>query len=541
MHGEQAGDAPDGHSPPAPAPGARPRALPTALACAGIVLGAFVLAAALRSTRPTPPRQAAPPEARLGVCVFEAQPRAVAPEVEGLARARAARRVVVSAQVGGLVLALDPRLEAGLVVPAGAVAVRLDPADARLARDEAAARLAGARAEHDRLAALRASLDARARVARDLLALERAEVERLRALVGQGILREREPEAARLAVLRQEDALEALEAQRAQLGPQLAGAAAAAAEAEAREAMAALALARCEVRAPLGGLVAARSVEVGQLVAAGQALFEVWEVARVELPVALPVAQALLLAPGLEVTPGAPPPEAGALAQVEVVVQAERGRGGPGWSGRLVRLEPVDAATQTVRAVVVVGEAQGASTPGAPPGGPSQGGPTQGGPGQGGPAAGVGDGAGPDAGAGYPGGEPAPPPAAGPLPGELYRVTLRAPRGEPALVVPLGALQERGRLLLAADTPGGSAGGPTSGLVLEVREVTLGRRLGPWVEVVGGLAAGERVIVSPVERPIAGLPVRVVEGEPAPAGPGPGGGPDVGQGGPAPAGGRAGP
>lgn len=418
----------------------RPRLVPTLLACAGIVLLALLAAAAVARTRPTPPRREAPPESRLGVRVVAASRRAVEPQVEGLGRARAARRVTVSAQTGGLALGLHPALEAGLRLPAGAEAVRIDPADAAAARAEAEARLAAAGAERDRLRTLQGTIAERCRVAAGLVALERAELERMRALVGQGIMRDREPDAAELALLRQEDGLLTLESQRAQLGPQLAAAQASLAEAQARLEAARLSEARCVVRAPFAdGLVAARHVEVGQLVTPGQALFEVWDVSSVEVPVALTVDQALLVAPGLSVDPARP---------VTVEVRAELGAGEAVWAGRLARLEPVDAATQTVRAVVVVGN---------------------------------------DAPAGRP-----------LLPGVFCRVVLRSAPGAEALVIPLEALQERGRVFLAVDE------------VLAVREVELGRRLGAWVEVRGGVAEGELVITSPVERPIAGLPLQLV-------------------------------
>lgn len=445
-------------SAPSPAPLAEPTAPPTrrparpplvttALACAGILALAVVAGLVLARTRPVPPRQDAPPEARLGVRVVEARRRAIEPQVEGLGRARASRRVTVSAQIGGLITALHPALEAGLRLPADAEAVRIDPADARASLAEAEARLAGARAERDRLSTLRASLDERIRVARELVALERAETERMRTLVGAGILREREPDAARLALLSREDALLGLESQRAQLDPQLAAAEAALAETQARLDMARLNESRTRVPSPLaGGLVASRQVEVGQLVSPGQALFEVWDVDHVEVPVALTVAQALLVAPDLR---------ADAAAPVNVEVHAELGAGERTWPARLARLEPVDPATQTVRAVVVVENAA------------------------------------PEAGA--------PPPL---LPGVFCRVVLRGTPAPAALVIPLEALQERGRVFLAEDQ------------ALVVREVALGHRLGGWVEVRDGVREGELVITSPVERPIAGLPLQVVR-EPA--------------------------
>jgi multidrug efflux pump subunit AcrA (membrane-fusion protein) len=46
---------------------------------------------------------------------------------------------------------------------------------------------------------------------------------------------------------------------------------------------------------------------------------------------------------------------------------------------------------------------------------------------------------------------------------------------------------------------------------LDVVEVEVGRRLGGWVEVRAGLAPGDLVITSTLEKPIEGTPLTRVE------------------------------
>jgi RND family efflux transporter MFP subunit len=196
------------------------------------------------------------------------------------------------------------------------------------------------------------------------------------------------------------------------------------------------------VRAPFGGHVALRSVEPHEQVSAGQALFELHDTSLVEVPVPLPLEQAALLLPALR--PGAAPVTA------RVTIVGLEAAAGLAWEGTLARLEPVDPASQTARAVVAVPN----------------------------------------------------PPDREALPASTFcRVTLLLPPVEPGVVVPLEALQERDRVYVARDG------------LLEVLTVRPGRRLGRWVVIEEGLPAGAHVVVSPLERAVAGTALEVVVDE----------------------------
>jgi multidrug efflux pump subunit AcrA (membrane-fusion protein) len=47
---------------------------------------------------------------------------------------------------------------------------------------------------------------------------------------------------------------------------------------------------------------------------------------------------------------------------------------------------------------------------------------------------------------------------------------------------------------------------------VELRNVTLGRDLGPMVEVLGGVTVGDRVILNPSDSLVSGATVRLADG-----------------------------
>ncbi|MGE0710469.1 MAG: efflux RND transporter periplasmic adaptor subunit [Planctomycetota bacterium] len=425
------------------------RLLGTAAAVAAIIGLALVAFVALKRSRPKPPSEK-PHAAAVGVRVVEAGPRTIAPQVEGLARARPRRRVAIPAEVGGRVVYVAPELGNGARIASGTVVVRIDSADLEAALAQAEAQRAAAQAEVSRLEGQGGYLARRRDLNEAQLELEQAELRRVEGLKGSGINTERELDAARRAVLRTDDQLVSIRQALGQLEPQLLAARARVDELAARCRMAALDLERATIRAPFTGQAANKAVEEHQRVSPGQTLFELWELDELEVPVVLSLADATLLSPDLSPT---------RLTRVEVIheQQGEELR----WAGRLERFEPLDPETQTVRAVVVVRRAPEVI-------------------------------------------EAAVPARAEPTlaPGMFCRVLLEGPARAVELAVPVNALQEGSRVYVLRD-----------GRLAHVA-VETGRRLGRWVQVRRGLEAGARVIVSPLERAIEGIPLAVLP-EPA--------------------------
>jgi RND family efflux transporter MFP subunit len=313
-----------------------------AVAAVGIVVGAMALAVVLKNSRPKAPRKDVPVQ-RVGVRVVNIGAQDLAPRIEGLARARAHRRVSIASDVTGRVIAISLALEDGAHIASGTVVVQIDPVDAQARLAQAQALEDSARAEVSRLEGSEQFLARRIDLSAATLELERAELKRVQGLSDRGINSPRDLDQARRAVLRTEDQLVGLRQLETLLVPQLAAAEARVREQVARRTLAELELQRTTIRAPFSGQVANVKVEKHQRVAPGQVLFELWDTSTVEVPVVLSVADAALLAEDLR-------PEG--LGRVEVSYE-NRGQVHR-WKGALERLEPVDPDTQTLGAVVTV-------------------------------------------------------------------------------------------------------------------------------------------------------------------------------------------
>ncbi len=316
----------------------------TVVKVAGILLFAVTVAGLFIFGRKKPPRSPAKPKVT-GVRVAEAAVRDVKPEVTGLGRARPARSVLISAQVAGLADEVDGRLKDGAYLKKGLVVVRIDEADYSAQEQRQRALLDVAKADKRRLVAQTASVTSRIALTRELVKLEKGHLSRTHELFKKGAGTDRDIESAELSVLRSQDSLLNLESALEQLGPQIDAAHARILEAEARHATAKLNVARATIALPFSGQVANVSVEEHQLVAAGAPLFELWQVDQVEVPVALSLRDATLLAGDLHLRPKGRSDEA---EQVSVEHEGKR------WTGVLQRFEPVDGDTQTVKAVVLV-------------------------------------------------------------------------------------------------------------------------------------------------------------------------------------------
>jgi multidrug resistance efflux pump len=400
-----------------------------------ILGGAVVLFMILAGMRRKPPVKPYV-ETKTGVEVVEVGPRQITPSVEGYGRARPTRRVTISAEVGGRVATIHTALEDGRLVTKGATVVAIDSADATASLAQAQAQLASAQGEVERLVATKHWLAQRLELAEDTLRLELADLDRARDLKRRGIDSERGQDQAERAVVRARDAKLTLQQSAGLLGPQLAVARARVAEARARLTTATRDLERCQIVLPFSGLLAQVQVEAHQQVAPGQTLFELWEVERLEIPVSLSLGDAFLLSEQL----GTAPSTGRVEVRYELPGQTRR------WPGRVLRFEPLQGETQTLRAVVEVESRQGL------------------------------------------------------VPEAFCHVILEGPPLEMRLALPVAAIQEGGRVYLAEPDDKGQDR-------LAIKTIRTGKRSGAWVEVLAGLERGSRVIVSPLERAIEGLPL----------------------------------
>lgn len=235
-----------------------------------------------------------PPTARervFTVNVVVAEARSVAPVLATFGEVRSRRTLDLRAPTGGRVVELAPAMEDGSAVAEGQLLLRIDPADARAARDLAASDLA--RAEAD----LRDATRTRALAGDELAAAEaqarlRAQaLDRQRSLASRGVGSEAAAETAELArsqaeqsVLSRRQALAQAEARVEQSQALLDRQRITLAEAERR-------LADTEVYAGFDGTLADVTVVLGGIVTANERLARIIDPAALEVAFRLSTSQ----------------------------------------------------------------------------------------------------------------------------------------------------------------------------------------------------------------------------------------------------------
>jgi membrane fusion protein (multidrug efflux system) len=250
--------------------------------------------------------------------------------------------------VAGMVRSVAPGLEAGMAVQADQELVRLDDRDLREAVQSVLARRDKTRAEAKRLATDLDTNGKKLELSREELAASAREVTRIEGLEGRGGATKSELDKERLRYLVRRGAVLDFEGRQASLEAQIERNRFESAEIEAAVADAQLNLTRAVIRAPYAGRVVDKAVEVGERVAPGTVLFGLVDLARIEIPVALPASRYG------EVKIGAP-------ASIRI------GTGAEPRVGTIVRLAPrVSDADRTFFAYVVIENVAGTAP--VPPG-----------------------------------------------------------------------------------------------------------------------------------------------------------------------------
>lgn len=290
----------------------------TSFLVAGGILGVSVaLAALLISLAPQPTRTEQPPQipfVQTGPVTAGSGPV----PVFGSGTVRPSAQIDVVSQVGGRIAWVDPGFLSGGRIAAGDTLFRIEEVDYRYRVQEAEASLAASQ-----LALLREEEQA---------SIARAQHELYITRKGNG--NTSTDDNANPLALRE---------------PQLKAARAALDRDEARLAEANLALSRTHVTAPFDGFVQKESVDVGQIVAAGQPVASVFAADAVEVVVPLPDSDAALI-PGLwSLSAG------DGNRSVSARVIARFGEGSYAWTGYVDRSEPyLDRQTRTIDVIVRV-------------------------------------------------------------------------------------------------------------------------------------------------------------------------------------------
>ncbi len=229
-----------------------------------LILGGGLLAAfSLLASRPVPERIATPRLAPM-VTTETLAPRDAPLLVEGTGTVRPTSEITLSAEVGGRVVMVSPKLVRGGAFAIGDTLLKIDD-----------------------------------RSYRNAVSIARAEVEQRRvdvALAAQNqAIAQREYELLRQRLGSAAPADTSLAAQLARQQPQYEAAQASLYRAEAQLADAELSLTRSVVVAPFAGRVRSETVDIGQFISPGQAVAEIYGTDAVEVDISLSTRQAALI------------------------------------------------------------------------------------------------------------------------------------------------------------------------------------------------------------------------------------------------------
>ena len=283
------------------------------LQAAILSIGALI-ASALLLSRPTPERITTPRLAPL-VTATLMTPRSTPLVVEGTGTVRPAAEITLSAEVGGRVVVVSPKLVRGGVFSAKDTLFKLDDQSYRNA-----------------------------------VSVAQAEVEQRKvdvALAAQNqLIAQREYELLKQRLGSDAPPDTSLAAQLARQQPQYEAAEASLYRAEAQLADAELNLERTAVLAPFSGRVRSEAVDIGQFISPGQAVADIYGTEAVEVDISLSTRQAALI-DGLWTDDGA--------GRTPAVVRSEFGGSWHEWNGFVDRASgALDEATRTVQIVIRV-------------------------------------------------------------------------------------------------------------------------------------------------------------------------------------------
>ena len=254
-------------------------------------LGAIAAAIAafgwLAATREVPvPRP--PEEARPRLVVVSATPVEVQRSFSGFGTADAIRTADVPAEVIGVIESIPAGTNEGRLIAAGEVLATINARDFRRQAEIAEEVLAELDARAAQLDVEEAAARNRLELAKRDVELASLELERTRKAVAEGAAVDREVDRAKQALLavdramlQNQEAIDGFEPRRASLR----------AITESQRAAKRLAeqnLARCTVKSPIGGVIAAVDVEVGESVAPGLRVARVVDLRSIKIPLKLP-------------------------------------------------------------------------------------------------------------------------------------------------------------------------------------------------------------------------------------------------------------
>ena len=239
----------------------------------------------------TPPAQVAPGEAAVPIRVITAIETALRPMVTGYGLVAPAETFDAIAEVGGTVAWVNPALERGAFLPAGADLVRIATDDYDLALAQAEANIRAAVAQQAELAVSQDNQRAALAIENDILALRAEELARAETLFAGGSRAQAAVDTARAAWLVQRQKVQSIESVLALIPAQRAGLDETVASARIAGETARLNLARTTLTLPFAARVAQVAVETGRFLRAGEVAAVLDGTARTKVEAQVPAAE----------------------------------------------------------------------------------------------------------------------------------------------------------------------------------------------------------------------------------------------------------
>ncbi len=301
--------------------------------------GAIFLA--LTSTKPAPAVRSE--IRRPKVPVFAAEQVPVRRQWQGFGTAEAMDSADVPARVTATVVEIPQGVLAGRDIEAGQLLVRLDDSDFVREVEIAAQRIAEIDARLDQIEVDRQSLSQQLALGEQELSILRDERDRTRELLDQGAANQTDLNRTSVAVITAEASLVGTRQSLQSLGPNRASLSAQRASLESSLQLAKLNQQRCRIESPLGGVIEAVDVEVGENLREGDRVASVVSLEHMEVPLRLPAASRSSIRVGDEA----------------LIVSARSGD--EQWRGRVARIAPInEESTRTLAVYVEIDQAPAA-------------------------------------------------------------------------------------------------------------------------------------------------------------------------------------
>ena len=310
-----------------------------------VLLVAIVIAVTLVIVRPKAKRQVPVEKGRL-VEVFPARAEDVQMVVESFGTVEPRESLKLVAQVRGPIVEISPTFKEGNFIKKGTRLIQIDPRTYGLEVERRKVQIRQSEAELKRLKQEVVNLLSRVKIAKSDATLAKSEYLRLEKLIERKVIAQSQLDKSEQAYLASLARLQALENQRALIGPQKEQLIAARDMAKVLYEQANLDLERSGTDAPYDGWVLEKAIEVGQHVNVGQQLGSIYRSGQLDIVVRIPAKDFKWFPAGL-----------GQDTSVAADVLFENAGEHYTWSGHVARVKAMmDERTRTLPMVIEVDE-----------------------------------------------------------------------------------------------------------------------------------------------------------------------------------------